>query len=435
MGDGEWFYERWENGLDSEDVFEYYDDRKSYYWKPELITHNKNKKIVNKEELEKRSIENTTNGYIKVRYHWSEDSTKDERWYQLMCSELSDPRIINQELNLVFVGGQRSILTDEVIQKFSPKETINQIMTPNFANLRIYDQVDPLDWYIIGVDTASERSEKSAFNALQIMKFSNLSQIAEVHHRHGSFLQWADDVEFIFTWLHNQVNDRIILGVEVNTIGKSTFEHLVYDTHRKFNFMRYMYCEDYKNQKFGIYTSGTTKATMVKALLDIIKENPELVKSKFLIDQLSSIERSNSSKTITSPGFTDLFMASCFCAYVKEKKWLDIAPLINKSQSTINQNTFDNIKGVISASNDKKYFTPEIETMAGIPLINVDRDKQKKEKINPDDLSYKELEMFKIINSSYKNDKFESDDPDEKYYNLYREENQMDFFGNITNDD
>jgi hypothetical protein len=193
-----------------------------------------------------------------------------------------------------------------------------------------------------------------------------------------------------------------------------------------------MYCDDIQNQKMGIYTNSITKATMVKALLDVIKENPELVKSKFLIDQLSSIERSNSSKTITSPGFTDLFMASCFCAYVKEKKWLDIAPLINKSQSTINQDILNNIKGVISASNDKKYFTPEIEKIGGIPIINVNKDEQKKNKINPDDLSYKELEMFKIINSSYKNERSESDDPDEKYYNLYKEENELDFFGNIS---
>jgi hypothetical protein len=350
-----------------------------------------------------------------------------------MCSELADPRIINQELNLVFVGGQKSILTDEVIQSFKPQEVIQQISTPNFATLRIYDSIDPLDYYIIGVDTASERSEKSAFNALQIMKFSDLSQIAELHHRHGSFLQWADDVEFVFTWLHKQVKDRIILVVEINTIGKSTYEHLVLDAHRKFNFQRYMYCEDEKKGKFGIYTNSVTKATMVKALLDIIKETPELIKSKFLIDQLSSIERSNSSQSITSPGFTDLFMASCFCAYVREKKWLEIAPLLNKNQDIINKDITNNLKIMISSNNDQKFINPEIEFTHGMPVISVKKDLTA-DQIKKNELPYKELEMFKMIGQTFQ---YKEYDKNNEYIDLYNLENEkiIDFFGNIDIDE
>ena len=86
--------------------------------------------------------------------------------------------------------------------------------------------------------------------------------------------------------------------------------------------------------------------------LPAIIEDPSRIKSQDLIGQMSAIQRSNRG-TIKSNTFSDMFMAACFCAYVRKMTQLQIAPLLEYSNVQISQNFFSSIKSTAELMNTK----------------------------------------------------------------------------------
>ena len=108
------------------------------------------------------------------------------------------------------------------------------------------------------------------------------------------------------------------------------------------DYNNYLYREDMKDMmkdKYGVQTTGLSKPLMVGCLTQFVGENPKLIKSSLLIDQFSSIEKT-SSGSIKSTGYSDLFMAACFCALVRNKKAMEILPLIETKSSTLQGQQF-----------------------------------------------------------------------------------------------
>lgn len=204
-GDGKWFYERWSNAIDSELLFEKDPDLPNIEnWIADLDSH------VN---------DPSKNGFIRVRYHWSEDTTKSADWYQNQCRELSDQRKVNQELDLIFVGSSNCIFDDDLLSQFKAQEKVELVQCPHETSLVVYeDQLDPNDYYLIGVDTA--RSLGGAYNSIEVFSFAKFNQIAEFNFRLGSFSKYGLIIDFIFRWLSSKIgNTNIILAIENNTIG------------------------------------------------------------------------------------------------------------------------------------------------------------------------------------------------------------------------
>ena len=50
-----------------------------------------------------------------------------------------------------------------------------------------------------------------------------------------------------------------------------------------------------------------------------------------------------------------MFMASCFCAYVRKMKELEILPLLTFNTGNANKNNFDAIKGLIEMTSPLTY--------------------------------------------------------------------------------
>ena len=55
-----------------------------------------------------------------------------------------------------------------------------------------------------------------------------------------------------------------------------------------------------------------------------------------------------------------MFMASCFCAYVRKMKELDILPLLTYGNLDENRNNFEAIKGLMEATSPLKYARRQI---------------------------------------------------------------------------
>ncbi|MDD4081908.1 MAG: hypothetical protein PHD05_00840 [Sphaerochaetaceae bacterium] len=344
-GDGKFFYETHELAVDSDDIF---------------IDNGENEKI--SEDAQKYITAPDRNSFVRIRYHWSENSLKTLAWYEQQKKELNfDQRKINQELDLLFVGGTYCIFDDMTLQKFKKQETCYSRELKNQTNLTIFDDViDPQDFYLIGVDTAS--SIRGAFNAVEIFSYKDFKQIAELNVKLGSLTKYGEVVDDLFRWLYNIVGERIILAIENNSIGKAIIEHLLYHIH-DFNYIPFIYKDlkkseipgepiDESSHEYGINTNTRTKELMVSLFYDLLTEDPSRIKSQYLISQLSSIQRSNRG-VIKGSSFSDMFMAGSFCAYARKMTQLKILPLLNYSNDQLSQSFFNNIKTVAQMMNTK----------------------------------------------------------------------------------
>ena len=340
QGDGEWFYKRWEKGLDSDMLFEE-SDTGIETWKRNDIQN----------LLDDTSL---CNGFIKILYHWSEDSKKNETWYQKQCQELDDQRMINQELDLKFVGTQYCIFDDKILSQIKPIDPVDELRVPATIVLNAWfnlyrhpTKLDPMDYYLVGVDTASEL--KGAYNAIEVFTFREFNQIAEFNYRVGSLNKYGKIVDFFFRWLRSYVGDRIIICFEKNSIGKAPIEDLL-ETITDINYHQFIYTE--KENYPGISTTGISKEFMIGQFIEFLNENPKGIKSKNLYNQLSSIEKTHSGN-IQSKNFTDMFMACCFCAMVRKKKALEIGPLLGISNEDLERDNNMIMQNLIKMNNPK----------------------------------------------------------------------------------
>jgi len=344
---GKFFYEMYDKAVESDNLFIVDSESGIEDWD---------------ENVDTTIADSSKNSFIRVRYHWSEDPTKDIAWYERQKKELNfNTRQINQELDLLFVGGTNCIFDDETLQKFiyAPRSSVIDLQNQSKLDLYI-NEFDIKDYYLVGVDTAS--SIRGAFNAIEIFSYKNFNQIAEMNVRLGSLTKYGEVVDSLFKWLYKIVGARIILCIENNSIGKAIVEHLLYHV-KDFNYLPHVYKDlkkseipgqsiDMQDHEYGINTNTRSKELMVSLLYDSLKEYPSRLKSQDLIAQMSSIQRSNRG-IIKSSGYSDMFMACCFCAYVRKMTQLQILPLLDFSNAQISQNFFQSIKSAADMMNTK----------------------------------------------------------------------------------
>jgi len=221
-------------------------------------------------------------------------------------------------------------------------------MLPHETYMSVFEkELNPNDYYIIGVDTA--RSLTGAYNAVEIFSFYEFNQIAEFNYRLGSFTKYGEIIDAIFRWLRSKINNNnIIITIENNTIGLAPIEHLT--NHVKDIDYSYFLYREKKAKEYGISTTGVSKDLIIGCLTEILKENPKAIKSKELINQLSSIERTRGG-SIGSTTFSDMFMAASFCGYTRKMKSTEILPQIKLGIEAYQLQLSDTLSQSINQSN------------------------------------------------------------------------------------
>lgn len=343
QGDGEWFYQRWTNSVESDDLFVFDEDTGYESWNEDI-------------DIEDAVKDPSKNTFVRVRYHWSEDPSKNEAWYQEQCQELSDQRKINQELDLLFVGTTQCIFDDDTLASFKAIKPVTTLPCPHHSKLDIYtNYLDPTDWYIIGCDTA--QSLTGNWCAMQVFGFREFNQIAELSQKFGSYYDYGEAIHYVFQWLYSQIGERIILSIENNTIGQAPIEYLTKHI-TTFNYAPFLDRDVDKSgtlkDEFGVKTTGMTKPLMVGCLVETINENISGFKSQNLINQFGGIEKT-ASGTFKSRISTDLFMASCFCAYTRKRRAMEILPQIQFTNTQLQQQVFNTVKTAASVASPKSY--------------------------------------------------------------------------------
>jgi len=339
-GHGQWFHQMWSNALDGDQIFT--DD---------------NKLIPNVQDI---LNDPATNSFVKIRYHWSE--IYSQSWYQEQCRELNfDVRKINQELDLMFVGGSTSIFKDEFLSQLQPISPVNTVPLSSTGSLKIFvDTLDPGDYYIISADTA--KSITGDFCSLEVVRYSDFEQVAEYNERIGSTGKYANDIKQIVQWLEECVGDHIILAIENNSMGCAVLERL--DEDEEHDYTKY-FCNSKDTGEHGIQTNTKTKPMMISFLFDLLMPSPHLLHSHAIIDQLAVIERKANGSVAAQSGFhDDLFMSMSLAAYARKMMEFEITPKLNplvaKKMEKDTSNVIKQIGGVVL---DKTNTIDEINAM------------------------------------------------------------------------
>jgi hypothetical protein len=334
-GDGKFFHDMWGRSVSSDDLF---DEESNLTPNYELALNDQ-----------------TKNGFVSIKYHWSE--IYDEKWYNDQVRELNfDRRRINQELDLIFVGGTNCIFDDDFLGALTPSSPIHILPLPHSYKLKIYKLLDINDFYLIGVDSA--KSLVGDYCAIQIFQYSNFEQVGEFSARIGSLTKYAEIVKHIIQYIYSQVGTRLCVGVENNSMGVAIVESLTEDD--KFDYVRFLYREDTKTKtqkEYGISTTAKSKDKMIALFYDNVTSDPHLIHSTELISQLSIIEKNYMGNVSAQKGqHDDLFMAACFCALIKKDKQFEIEPLISNTSSQYYKQQEELIQNIIELDVRKKDF-------------------------------------------------------------------------------
>lgn len=326
-GDGEWFYNMYNNAINSDEMF---DENSNLLENSDEIINNP-----------------TSNGFVGIRYHWSEDPTKNDDWYLEQCKDFNfDTRSINQELDLVFVGSTNCIFSDDFLSKLKITKPVDKIDLPHITDLKLYikrEKLDKNDFLLIGVDTA--KSITGDFSAIEIFKYSNFEQVGEFFGKLGSLTKYSEIIMKLVDILEVVMNRRIILCIENNSIGSAIIEDLENAEDPKY--AQYIY-SPFPDKYTGINTNAKIKNTMVSFFYDLIINNPENLKSEALINQLNLIERHNNGSIRGTKD--DLFMASVMCAYIRKISSLEYEPLLGISTHIQEQKTVSKLRSALRSS-------------------------------------------------------------------------------------
>jgi hypothetical protein len=307
VGVGKWFYDMHQFAINAKNVFD----------EKDLFISEANEIINNPER----------NGFIRIKYHWSEDPTKDVKWYNEQCRELNfDQRMINQELDLLFIGGTNCIFEDDFLSSLEEKTIVQRIRTPHQTFLNLYvEEIDVGDFILISVDTA--KSLIGDFNAIEVFTYLNFYQIAEYFGKLGSLTKYSDVVKAVTKYFAKINDNKVILCIEENSIGTAVIENLQND--EEYDYEQFIYSPD-PEKRVGINTSSKTKPLMISMLYDYLISNPKCIRSSDLINQLHLIERKAGGGIAAQSGKNDdLFMSSALAAYVRKLSELEILPLID----------------------------------------------------------------------------------------------------------
>lgn len=259
-GIGKFFFEMWSNAIDSDEMFEL--DNTST-----LPDETNNNLIYErfKPDSDKIIRKIGSNGFVKIEFHWSEDPRKDDEWFEEQRKQLNyNKRKISQEYDIKFVGGTNNPFDDDVLEKLQEAVTppIGYLDLPHATRLKLFKEIDPNDYYLIGVDTAS--SIDNCYSAVEVYSFKNFEQVGELAIRLGSLKQYAEIVKEVASYFVEKANERVLLCIENNSIGKAIVEDVV-----ETDLVYYMYHEKNKVDshgivtEWGIATTGKTKPVMV----------------------------------------------------------------------------------------------------------------------------------------------------------------------------
>jgi hypothetical protein len=265
------------------------------------------------------------NNFARVKIHWSEVGRGDD-WYQQQVKELNfNMRKVNQELNLVFLGSTNTVFPDEVLEKFEPKEALNEIKLSHGEKFKVYQELDPKKNYLLGVDTAASTAAKSDYCSMVLTDAQTGEEVGSWHGKYSVVKRFAMVVKSVIQGLNvlfGLDEDTLTVIIERNSFGLGVVEDLLYSD-EDFDYASYLYWYEQKSGERipGFQTNVRSRELMFSQLLSFINEHPERINSALLQEELRNLEQKNNGR-IEAGGTNnhdDVVLAYTFTLFVRHE--------------------------------------------------------------------------------------------------------------------
>ena len=325
--------------------------------------------------------------YIPVKIHWSEIPVYDNAWYEKQKALNNyDEKTMNQEYELLFLGSTDSIFPDDIIKRLQDESlSYPPISTSTMPDGYIYwfEEPDDNKRYIIGIDTAT--SSGTDYSAVEVINYDTGEQVAE-----GMFkcqvIKFCDQyIPAIVDRLKNK-----LLVIESNAVGNQTIEML------KVKYEKYIIRDELSRNKdkYGITMSAVTRPLLMEQIYELFTRHDNLVKSKNLRLQATSLIRKSSGRIEGEPN-DDLVFAIGMCFLVTNHlnltKYFDILDFENSGVDI-----FDTVNVVgssnIQINNDDFYVLSDtkselVKSIAEYNLLKGNKNKSMNNNDEEDDIA------------------------------------------------
>ena len=287
--------------------------------------------------------------YIPVKIHWSEIPVYDDKWYEKQKALNNyDEKSMNQEYELLFLGSSDSIFPDDTIKRLQDESLasipISETTLPD-GYIYWFEEVDNDKRYVVGIDTAT--SSGTDYSAIEVINYDTGEQVAEGMFKCSVIKFCGQYIPTIIDRLKNK-----LLVIESNSVGNQTIEML------RLKYNHYIIKDELsKNKdKYGITMSPVTRPLLIEQIYELFTKNDNLVKSKKLRLQATSLIRKSSGRIEGEPNDDLVFaIGMCFLAtnHMNLTKYFD---MIEFEESGIDIFSTINVAGTDVLPVDNNFF-------------------------------------------------------------------------------
>lgn len=286
--------------------------------------------------------------YHYVSIYWWECPGYDEKWFRERCEEEHcTPENLNQkvqqEYNLMFVGGEDSIFKQEIMSIIQDKQkAISPIIDKSYPHgyIKWWDMPSTKLRYVVGIDTATEHG--TDFSTVYVDCFETGIQVAECKVK-CSIKQFCHQyIPQIVDLLPNKV-----LVIERNGVGNQTIEELV-TKYEDIILKDDKNLSDIQKAKYGIHSSQQTRNLVIEQIFSSISEHHENIMSYNLKMEAAGLERKPSGRIEGQPD--DLCFAMGWSKYAST--YYDLTRYFGVAQRQHNYNEIDIAGNVVISESD-----------------------------------------------------------------------------------
>ena len=261
---------------------------------------------------------NKENIYYPLKFHWSEISTYDDKWYETMkLTYNNDKRKIQQELDMKFLGSGDNFFDTDILSKIKSIESIKKLsIQTSYAGyiknneiLIFNNDINNSIPYVMGVDVQTKLGQDRS--TIEIVNSKTKEQVQEYLGLSITFRELQQLIVELNKIYHP------LIQIERNNNGSQVIEYLL-EMDEQLN----LYQED---NKIGWLTSQQSRQDILNWYYKIIGDDYNIIKSERLLHEMYTFEYNNRNKPEQSSGnHDDLIMQFQIQEYVQKKYYSHI---------------------------------------------------------------------------------------------------------------
>ena len=245
--------------------------------------------------------------FIPVKIHWSEVPGYDDVWYEKVKKLIKDPRKLNQEYELVFLGGSNSLFEDDEIKELQDeRRSTPPLYETKYKDgyIKWWDIPNPNNKYVIGLDTATAVGKD--YSTIEVINYDTCEQVCE-----AKFKCQINDFTFKYAPIILDVLNNKVIVIERTGVGNQTVENLLIK-YERFILRDTLETKDFDKAKYGFNMSPMARQLVIDNILDIVKNYKDKLRSFNLRFETSTMETKRNGKIEGTPN-DDLIINLGFC--------------------------------------------------------------------------------------------------------------------------